>query len=235
MLGIGIYMFVADFYSTSIVTGCRCNPSEQTISWQTPVFGAIVILILGILIKIDKPKFPKMDIQGKRTFVFEKITDCRNKNVINAIEKFGGSEVYDSQSSHAQNIYLGRIILFAIGLFVLFALLSCNNRHDLTENYSVFTYGEGLYGESEEDYPVFVSKLGYKDAPPFIANVRQVWWNDSTIIIGQNNDYWWIVTAVDNRLSYGDKYVGPLSVREKDSIMVAEKIRIKQMKHWSYE
>ena len=160
---------------------------------------------------------------------------CRNKNVINAIEKFGGSEVYDSQSSHAQNIYLGRIILFAIGLFVLFALLSCNNRHDLTENYSVFTYGEGLYGESEEDYPVFVSKLGYKDAPPFIANVRQVWWNDSTIIIGQNNDYWWIVTAVDNRLSYGDKYVGPLSVREKDSIMVAEKIRIKQMKHWSYE
>ena len=160
---------------------------------------------------------------------------CRNKNVINAIEQFGGSEVYNSQSSHAQNMYLGRIILFAIGLFVLFVLLSCNNRHDLTENYSIFTYGEGLFGESEDDYPVFVSKLGYNDEPLFIANVRQVWWNDSTIIIEQNNDYWWIVTAVDNRLSYGDKYVGPLSVREKDSIMVAEKIRIKQMKHWSYE
>ena len=57
----------------------------------------------------------------------------------------------DFRPSHAQNMYLGRIILFAIGLFVLFALLSCNNRHDLTENYSVFTYGEGLYGESEED------------------------------------------------------------------------------------
>lgn len=131
-----------------------------------------------------------------------------------------------------------------MALIVLAILnMSCNNRHDLTENYSVFTYSEGLlftyreglYGESEEDYPVFVSKLGYKDAPPFIANVRQVWWNDSTIIIEQNNDYWWIVTAVDNRLSYGDKYVGPLSVREKDSIMVVEKIRIKQMKHWSYE
>ena len=160
---------------------------------------------------------------------------CRNKNVINAIEKFGGSDFYDRQSSHAQNMYLGRIILFAIGLFVLFALLSCNNRHDLTENYSVFTYGEGLYGESEEDYPVFVSKLGYKDAPPFIVNVRQVWWNDSTIIIEQNNDYWWIVTAVDNRLSYGDKYVGPLSAREKDSIMVAEIIRNEQMKHRCYE
>ena len=183
-------------------------------------------LDITLLTEAKRPKSISVRLSGKY---------CRNKSVITAIEQFGGSEVYDSQSSHAQNMYLGRTILFAIGLFVLFALLSCNNRHDLTENYSVFTYGEGLYGESEEDYPVFVSKLGYKDAPPFIANVRQVWWNDSTIIIEQNNDYWWIVTAVDNRLSYGDKYVGPLSVREKDSIMVVEKIRIKQMKHWSYE
>lgn len=80
MLGIGIYMFVADFYSTSIVTSWRSNPSEQTISWQTLVFGAIVMLILGILIKIYKPKLPKMDIQGKRTFVFEKITDYLKEN-----------------------------------------------------------------------------------------------------------------------------------------------------------
>lgn len=80
MLGIGIYMFVADFNSTSIVTSWRFNPSEQTISWQTPVFGAIVMLILGILIKIDRHKLPKMDIQGKRTFVFEKITDYLKDN-----------------------------------------------------------------------------------------------------------------------------------------------------------
>lgn len=80
MLGIGIYMFVADFNSTSIVTGWRSNPSEQTISWQTPVFGAIVMLILGILIKIDKPTLPKMDIQDKRSFVFEKITDYLKDN-----------------------------------------------------------------------------------------------------------------------------------------------------------
>lgn len=190
--------------------------------------GSLFYRVLDIILlsEAKRPKSFSVRLSGKY---------CRNKSVITAIEQFGGSEVYDSQSSHAQNMYLGRIILFAIGLFVLFALLSCNNRHDLTENYSVFTYGEGLYGESEEGYPVFVSKLGYKDAPPFTANIRQVWWNDSTIIIEQNNDYWWIVTAVDSRLSYGDKYVGPLSAREKDSIMVVEKIRIKQMKHWSYE
>ena len=73
-------MFVADFNSTSIVTSWRSNPSEQTISWQTPVFGAIVMLILSILIKIDKPKLPKMDIQGKRPFVFEKITVYLKEN-----------------------------------------------------------------------------------------------------------------------------------------------------------
>lgn len=38
------------------------------------------MLILGILIKIDKPKLPKMNLQGKRTFVFEKITDYLKDN-----------------------------------------------------------------------------------------------------------------------------------------------------------
>lgn len=38
------------------------------------------MLILGILIKIDKPTLPKMDIQGKRSFVFEKITDYLKNN-----------------------------------------------------------------------------------------------------------------------------------------------------------
>lgn len=42
-------------------------------------------------------------------------------------------------------------------LTLLFVFCSCSNRHDLTDNYSVFTYGEGLYGESERDYPIFVS------------------------------------------------------------------------------
>ncbi|ROT10672.1 DUF4304 domain-containing protein [Muribaculum intestinale] len=95
MLGIGIYMFVADSYSTSIVTSWRFNPTERTISWQTPVFGAIVMLILGILIKIDKPKLPKMNIQDKRTFVFEKITDYLKENDF----KKRGNHFYKSNGS----------------------------------------------------------------------------------------------------------------------------------------
>ena len=160
---------------------------------------------------------------------------CRNKSVIEAIERFGGTDVFDSQSSHRQNKYLIGILLIAVLTIILLALISCNDRQDLTDNYSVFTYGEGLYGEGEEDYPIFASKLGYKDEPSFIANVLNVWWNDSAIIIEQNNNSWWIVTAADSRLSYGDRYVGPLSVQRKDSIVHAEKISIEQMEHRNYE
>ena len=42
-------------------------------------------------------------------------------------------------------------------------LMACSDRHDITDNYSVFTYGEGLYGEKETDYPIFAEKLGYKN------------------------------------------------------------------------
>lgn len=73
MLGIGLYMFLMDVDSTSVVTGRYHNPSEHTISWQTPIFGAIVLLILGIMIKTDKPSLPKMDIWEKRSFIFDKI------------------------------------------------------------------------------------------------------------------------------------------------------------------
>lgn len=75
MLGIGIFMFVTGVDSTSIVTGQYSNPTEWTISWQTPFFGAVVLLILAILIKIDRTSLPKMDVQEKRTFIFGKIAD----------------------------------------------------------------------------------------------------------------------------------------------------------------
>ena len=47
---------------------------------------------------------------------------CRNKSVITAIEQFGGSEVYDSQTSQSNDKYVARI-LFAIliGIIIIFA------------------------------------------------------------------------------------------------------------------
>lgn len=44
-----------------------------------------------------------------------------------------------------------------------------------------------------------------------------------------------MVTTVDSQLSYGDKYIGPLSEQRKDSIILVERISIEHMKHRNYE
>ncbi len=80
MLGIGIVVHLYNVDSTSMVTGRYGEYAEQTISWQMPIFGAAVLLILAVLIKIDRPSLPKMDIREKRTFIFEKIADLLKEN-----------------------------------------------------------------------------------------------------------------------------------------------------------
>lgn len=210
-------------------TSMKWSEIEKCTVCYRPSYGGVLFyreLDMALLSETKHQKSISVRLSGKY---------CRNKSVIDAIKRFGGISVFDEQSYHSQNKYLIGILLLAVATIIFIAFISCNNRHDITYNYSVFTYGEGLYGESEKDYPIFVSKLGYKDEPSFIANVRHVWWNDSTVVIEQNNDSWWIITAADSRLSYGDKYVGPLSVQRKDSIMVAEKISIEQMGHRNYE
>ena len=53
---------------------------------------------------------------------------CRNKSVIEAIERFGGKDVYDSQSSHRQNKYLAKILLAAlIGIVLVFIISIIRN------------------------------------------------------------------------------------------------------------
>ena len=48
---------------------------------------------------------------------------CRNKSVIEAIERFGGNVVFDSQSSHRQNRYLAGVVLAVfIGIIFIFII-----------------------------------------------------------------------------------------------------------------
>lgn len=44
---------------------------------------------------------------------------CRNKSVIEAIKRFGGNDVFDSQSSRSQNKYLAGILLIAVSALML--------------------------------------------------------------------------------------------------------------------
>lgn len=52
---------------------------------------------------------------------------CRNKSVIEAIKRFGGNDVFDSQSSRSQNKYLIGIILIAVLTIMLLAIITCSN------------------------------------------------------------------------------------------------------------
>ena len=98
MLGIGIFMYLSDIDSTSIVTSRYKDPVEGNISWQTPIFGAVALLALGIMIRFDKPSLPKMDIQEKRKFIFGKIADFLSENDFkkrgNHFFKYNGSVGY---------------------------------------------------------------------------------------------------------------------------------------------
>ena len=49
---------------------------------------------------------------------------CRNNSVIKAIERFGGINVFDSQSSRSQNKYLAGILLAAIIVIVFVFIIS---------------------------------------------------------------------------------------------------------------
>ena len=80
MLGIGIFMFVSHIDSSSIVTNRYGKPYEWTSSWQTPIFGAVVLLALGFMMQFDKPSLPKMDVQEKRKFISGKIADFLKEN-----------------------------------------------------------------------------------------------------------------------------------------------------------
>lgn len=124
---------------------------------------------------------------------------------------------------------------FWIVIVLVSVLMACNDRHDITHNYSVFTYGEGLYGEKETDYPIFAEKLGYGENPNFIPHIEQSWWNRKYIVLKQSGDIFWIIKPQNRELEAGDIYLGPLTGYQKDSVLTAERIDLNQMKHRKYE
>lgn len=75
LLCIGLIMCVIGINSMGLMTGRFHNPTERTITWHTPIFGSIILLGIALLWRFDKPSLPQMDLQGKRTFIFDKIAD----------------------------------------------------------------------------------------------------------------------------------------------------------------
>lgn len=89
---------------------------------------------------------------------------CRNKNVINAIEQFGGSDFYDSQTSQSNNKYVARI-LFAviIGIIIIFAysIIQANHSKGIIPNKETSLLKMALNTENNQpdDFSQFIEKF----------------------------------------------------------------------------
>lgn len=82
----------------------------------TPVSASLFARDLMIAVKSEKQ-------QEQNIFVSLSGKYCRNKSVIEAIERFGDKDVYDCQSSHRQNKYLvGILLAMLIGIALIFAI-----------------------------------------------------------------------------------------------------------------
>lgn len=82
----------------------------------TPVSASLFARDLMIAVKSEKQ-------QEQNIFVSLSGKYCRNKSVIEAVERFGGKDVYDCQSSRRQCKYLAGILLTAlIGIVIIFII-----------------------------------------------------------------------------------------------------------------
>lgn len=84
---------------------------------NAPAYASIFERELMIVVKSEKEQ---------KQYIFVSLSGkyCRNKSVIEAIERFGGQDVYDCQSSHRQNKYLAGILLATLIGVVLIIIIS---------------------------------------------------------------------------------------------------------------
>ena len=82
-----------------------------------PSYGGVLFyreLDMALLSETKHQKSISVRLSGKY---------CRNKSVINAIEQFGGMDVFDEQSSQSQNKYLAGILLVVfISIILIFTI-----------------------------------------------------------------------------------------------------------------
>ncbi len=88
----------------------KCEVNYRT----TPVSASLFARDLMIVVKSEKEQYIFVSLSGKY---------CRNKSVIEAVERFVGKDVFDGQFSLRQNKYLAGILLTAlIGIVIIFII-----------------------------------------------------------------------------------------------------------------
>lgn len=226
---IGIILIILSYFIASAICLRMASVNNKVFTWFMLFCASCGAYIIDIIL-IDSFRLVKMESYPLIVGQIYLFPICALTQGLICL--FGGiiMNINNKKRLH-KNMCSSKILI----LFLLISLTSCSDKHDITDNYSVFTYGEGLYGEKETDYPIFAAKLGYEEFPTFIPHIEQSWWNHRYIVLKQSGDIFWIIKSRSHELDAGDIYLGPLTACQKDSILTAERIDIDQMEHRKYE
>lgn len=146
---------------------------------------------------------------------------CLNKNVINAIKQFGGSDIYDSQTSQSNNKCVARIFFAVIiGIIIIFAysIIQANHSKGIIPNKETSLLKMALNTENNqpEDFSQFIEKF-----------------HSDTIF--QEQRLAKSLVLFDSKINVqvphgGDKYDAYYSWEDKDIITVLHRIDIDRLK-----
>ena len=119
--------------------------------------GSLFYRVLDIILLSEAKRSKSISIRLSGMY-------CRNKSVITAIEQFGGSEVYDSQTSQSNNKYVARILFtILIGIIIIFAysIIHANNSKSIIPNKETSLLKMALNTENNqpEDFSQFIEKF----------------------------------------------------------------------------
>lgn len=131
--------------------------AKCTVCYRLSYVGGILFyreLDITLLSETKRQKSIYIGLSGKY---------CRNKSVITAIEQFGGSEYYDSQTSQSNNKYVSTI-LFAIliGIIIIFAysIIQANNSKGKIPNKETsLEMALNTDNNQSEDFSQFIDKF----------------------------------------------------------------------------
>ena len=144
---------------------------------------------------------------------------CRNKNVINAIEQFGGSDSYDRQSSHNNNKYVASIFFAVIiGFIVIFAysIIQANSKDINPDKETSLEMALNTENKQPEDFLQFIDKFHSDTIFQEQRLAKSLVLYDSKINVQVPHD--------------GDKYDAYYSWEDKDVITMLHRINIDRLK-----
>lgn len=176
--------------------------------------GSLFYRVLDIILLSEAKRSKSISIRLSGKY-------CLNKNVINAIKQFGGSDIYDSQTSQSNNKYVARIffaVIICIIIIFAYSIIQANHSKGIIPNKETSLLKMALNTENNqpEDFSQFIEKF-----------------HSDTIF--QEQRLAKSLVLFDSKINVqvphgGDKYDAYYSWEDKDIITVLHRIDIDRLK-----